>query len=637
MEHREEIFFQQKGALLELAELTAYAEEKFHIQEQHKWADFPGFSVLSDPDTGKWLALLMRQWDSDTGTELQRCDIKCGRQILSEMREPYLTLPFRMKGMKWAGVIFDRRTKPEVIFRLFDRAVYSEKQSSFTITLENAPAGPSILPADTRLPASGAPLSLPEENVPGQIRDMRRLYEYRSNSFAQKCRNFYRQGRFMENYEDNAPWSGTYRHYFPTYHDLNTRQLRGYFTWRTRLRKGDFQPAPASFAYLYLYELLNGIGTSSPEESLRKMQEFQAGFLDSGTGDPDIGKNLRRWMLEYAVLHGMPPSRAREYTNPAMMQRDAFLTALKEPETHTDEELFSALCAFAGRKLEQSPVIRKDRQRGAHLFAALWRTASGMYLQKGQSLFTACFGEQKTFPWHPLANAVYWEEHIHADTDYALNACRVYHCRGGFWLEERYDPLYFDRKRLQGLLREADRRFRRHLKTDHYLRENPGEAWAAPYAEAVLSAWMQEEARAARPAVSIDFSGLEQIRRDAGATRDSLLTESELGESFQREPEGQRPEAPVPEEEASGPPSDVSGLLDDLHRPILLALLRGESPEPYMQSHHLMPSVAADTINEAFFEETGDSILACDGQTLTLVEDYREDILKILGGKTDEG
>ena len=61
MEHREEIFFQQKGALLELAELTAYAEEKFHIQEQHKWADFPGFSVLSDPDTGKWLALLMRQ------------------------------------------------------------------------------------------------------------------------------------------------------------------------------------------------------------------------------------------------------------------------------------------------------------------------------------------------------------------------------------------------------------------------------------------------------------------------------------------------------------------------------------------------------------------------------------------------
>ena len=131
------------------------------------------------------------------------------------------------------------------------------------------------------------------------------------------------------------------------------------------------------------------------------MQEFQAGFLDSGTGDPDIGKNLRRWMLEYAVLHGMPPSRAREYTNPAMMQRDAFLTALKEPETHTDEELFSALCAFAGRKLEQSPVIRKDRQRGAHLFAALWRTASGCTCRKGSHFSLPALESRKPFPGIP--------------------------------------------------------------------------------------------------------------------------------------------------------------------------------------------------------------------------------------------
>ena len=89
---------------MELSELTAYAEEKFHIREQHKWAEFPGFSILADPNTGKWVALLMRQWDSDTGTEIQRCDIKCGQQSLSEISAPYLSLPFRMKGKKWVGV-----------------------------------------------------------------------------------------------------------------------------------------------------------------------------------------------------------------------------------------------------------------------------------------------------------------------------------------------------------------------------------------------------------------------------------------------------------------------------------------------------------------------------------------------------
>ena len=46
-----------------------------------------------------------------------------------------------------------------------------------------------------------------------------------------------------------------------------------------------------------------------------------------------------------------------------------------------------------------------------------------------------------------------------------------------------------------------------------------------------------------------------------------------------------------------------------------------------------MPSVITDRINEAFFDETGDTILECDGDTITIIEDYREDILQMLGGK----
>ena len=108
---------------MELSELAAYAKEKYHMSEEHKWASFPGFSVLADPDTGKWAALLMRQWDYETGSELQRCDIKCGRECLAEWKVPYLTKAFRMKGEKWVGVIFDGSTDQEVVFELFDRAV----------------------------------------------------------------------------------------------------------------------------------------------------------------------------------------------------------------------------------------------------------------------------------------------------------------------------------------------------------------------------------------------------------------------------------------------------------------------------------------------------------------------------------
>ena len=51
-----------------------------------------------------------------------------------------------------------------------------------------------------------------------------------------------------------------------------------------------------------------------------------------------------------------------------------------------------------------------------------------------------------------------------------------------------------------------------------------------------------------------------------------------------------------------------------------------------MKAAHLMPSVAADRINEALFDEIGDNVLECDGDAITVVEDYREDILQMLGG-----
>jgi len=58
--------------------------------------------------------------------------------------------------------------------------------------------------------------------------------------------------------------------------------------------------------------------------------------------------------------------------------------------------------------------------------------------------------------------------------------------------------------------------------------------------------------------------------------------------------------------------------------------LRGQAPERLLRERHLMPSVVADSLNEAFFDEIGDNVVECDGGTLSLVEDYREDIKQLL-------
>ena len=83
------------------------------------------------------------------------------------------------------------------------------------------------------------------------------------------------------------------------------------------------------------------------------------------------------------------------------------------------------------------------------------------------------------------------------------------------------------------------------------------------------------------------------------------------------------------EHPSAGPEHPPAGL-DPLHAQLLLELLSGKPVEETMKARRLMPSIVADTINEALFEEIGDNVLECDGSSVALVEDYREDILQLL-------
>jgi len=608
---------------MRIADLTAYAAEKYHVQEQHKWADFPGFSVLADPNTGKWVALLMRQWDTETGTEIERCDLKCGGDSLARFPRPYLSAPIRMRGSRWIGVAFGDSTESQVVFQLFDRAIASGAPYGYTVVLSPQRPKDSGAYRDTALPFAESSYRPAKEQLPERLREMRRLYTYGRESVEARARNFCRQAEFMRDYEDDFPWTGDFVCYFPTYHDLTTRQLRGYFTWRARLRRGDFQPIPTSAAYLYVYELLNGVGADSPEDGLQKLKEFERGYLDSGVGDPRMRANLRRWMLEYAVLRDLPPELARQAADPELLARDTALSMLRAPGEHTDDEVFSALCFFGGKKLESSPVLAADPTRGRRLFCAVWRAASA-YRWQGRDLFTLCFGEQKARPWYPLSNAVYREQTRPRDRDYALDDCRSFRCRNGVWRMEAFEKLSYDRARLQGFLHEADAHLRRYLKTGRYLRENAADAWAVPYIDAVIQAEKRELLEAARPKITIDLAGLEQIRRDAAATRDSLLTEEER-EAYEEIEAAAEPAADS--EQASGP-------LDRVQVQLLRTLLEGGDAAGILRDNHLMPSVAADRINEVLFEEIGDTVLLCEGDRLLLVDDYIEELEEMLGGTT---
>ena len=654
---------------MELADLTAYAKEKYGIVEERGYQYLPNCSVLAHPQSGTWIAFLMRQWDMETGTEIERCDIRCGLKYSILLDKPYLGSPFRMRGTDWLGVALDKGAEPDVVFKLFDKAVACNepsdlstvkrgsdlperavrgleadapgKSSGYTVVLDSPASHRQNDYQDVPLPFFNSSYKPEKPVVPERIREMRRMFKYGGREpLGVKAFRFHRQAVFMQDYEDDLLWHGDFFCYYATYRDLTINQLRGYFNWRAAVRRGEFHPIPTSAAFIYVSELFNGIGASSPEESLRKLKEFEVGYLDSGVGDRYMRSALRRSMMEFAIVRNLPLETVRQYADPDMLARDEALLALRSPTERSDDELFGALCHFAKKKLTSSPVLNIDGDRGKHLFCAIWRTAASKCRIKDESLFRSCFGQRRSYMWFPLSSIVYDWGGIPQDMDYTVNECRSYHCRSGAWEADCFENYDYDKDRFLSLIHAADLRLRRYLKTGRYLRDSENDAWALPYIDEVIHEDERLVAEASRPKITVDLSGLEQIRKDAIATRNSLLTEEERAEMKTDETTTEETAEDTTKAEsastlmdAPAPPSAVPPdlPLDAVQIQILRGLLRGESVRDIIKTNRLMPSMVADAINEAMFDEIGDTVLSCEDDALSLVDDYRDDIAQLLG------
>lgn len=86
---------------------------------------------------------------------------------------------------------------------------------------------------------------------------------------------------------------------------MTTGQLRGYFSWRTKLRRGVYERAPLSFAFVYMYELINGVGASSPLDAFIKLRTFAQEYAEI---DERVVPYAGRWLFDLAVYHGLDPS-----------------------------------------------------------------------------------------------------------------------------------------------------------------------------------------------------------------------------------------------------------------------------------------------------------------------------------------
>jgi len=589
-----------------------YAARHYGSHAEHLWTSAPNYAVLRRWDNGKWYGLIMDISNDKLGLPgLGRTDIlelKCAPERLPpEHAEPFICPAYHMKKGDWAAVRLDGSVPKDKVFELLDESYQLIAPQKVRPARETHPVyegtQPGAFYADEPIR-----LSAEQENrmTPKPYRQMRHLALKTALGYSSAADIFYRQAKLMADFEDDCPYDQPVRHYYPTYQSLSMPELRGYFTWRTQLRRGHLEKTSLSYAFLYVYELLHQIGSLTAEEGLDKLIDFYERYrlLDSG-----IQRYVKRWIVDYAVYNNLPATRIRDYID---YDFDEALLTLQNCHDVEDTALFTALSQLSSYRLDKSKAFRQYPDELMHIICSGYRKLDARYRKRYEHPYTQkLYGSPHTIRYFPFLRAVFHTNKRIETYEYRVSDLQVYTCQQNQWHLHRG---YLSAQRSQTLgtlIRTADRLVRESYQVGLPLK--PGTE--TPTMIRFLSEAIAEQKRQAAPKVEFDLSKLSGIRRSADAVGQKLMTEEE-----------RYTEEAAPIEKTPSVQAPSKTILSGHELRFMQLLLYGGSVQDYLNQNHLMTSVLAETVNEHLFDKFEDTVIEFDGDTPVVVEDYLDDL-----------
>ena len=365
---------------------------------------------------------------------------------------------------------------------------------------------------------------------------------------------FYEQARFMEDFEDEYEFEGDFFQYYPTYSSMTLRQLRGYFSWRTRVRRGEMPRAPLSFAFLYVYELLSGIGTTPGEEGYASLKAFRDAFV---ANDLDHGSSfspyMRRWMSDYVVYHNLDPSLIERqgeglstHVHTLLLAEQAKLAALGmtrregpelEGEVPSAAELTQALSACSSYQICGARLFKDNpsdvRIVCARVFEDLVRHCAK---RRKTDYVEGLFGGASTERYAMYSSAVFYDPEPHPDAEFAVSPTEHYRCTNNRWWKSTLCAVSARSSALGVVLHEIDVQLRAALDYPYPLKARACPAYVSKFIEKAIAGLLESKAAEAqrkaeeeRRRIKIDLSQLAEIRAAAAVTQEALLTDEERG------------------------------------------------------------------------------------------------------------
>lgn len=403
--------------------------------------------------------------------------------------------------------------------------------------------------------------------LPDQYRKMREISRWQDDPkggagrWLSKAELFYRQGLLMADFEDDCPYNGTFKSYFPTYNAMSDRQLRGYFTWRAQVRRGTVEETSTSFAFLYLYELICGIGIDDPLEGFNKIKAFWDVYR---AFEPGIDRFARVWLQDYAVFHGLDPKLLRDsktvmFDNALIELRRAARdlvpapapsgqtpkrrktsepTLPLPPDEVREERLMAAINALSTYNLSNSRLDRSHHRDLRHVACAVYVRMARYYdTHRKTDIVASLFGEETAMPYTMFASAVFFAPERHEDCEYRLDPIHIYRCQNGFWECMRIHGSRQKSSKLGEMMRACDQRLRLALDPTHPLKEEKVPKYLAKIIDDEIMAWLSWDAAHQPIKIDIDLSQLGNIRSAAAQTREALLIDEEREDDASAEAE----------------------------------------------------------------------------------------------------
>ena len=464
--------------------------------------------------------------------------------------------------------------------------------------------------------------------LPSSLRAARSLESGMPLHAQSRSALFVKQARLLASYEDDYVHEASVLHYFPTYQSLSDPELRGYFTWRAALRRGELQKTHMTYAFLYIYELLNRIGIETPEEGYRQLLDFRDRY---GALDDRILPYLNRWLSDYIVYNRLDPALLAD--SPEIRRHNAVAVFADIPGS-TDEQLLAALKVLAPGWLKRSKFYRENTADMNTVLLRVLRKFSDHYADGKRPMDEQFCGRRAVMPLRLFDGAVFYARPQRESFEYRPDASRIYRCKNGVWNVEQNLLTEGSVQRLEELVKAVDATMRPLWGSKHPIQKPPVLKWQSRIIEReilLLLEARQAEAAAKKAAeekkLRFDFSQLEAIRRDAAITRDKLMVDEETEE--ESVPEALPPAATV-EPEAS-PESDPPGPECPLPAPeyrLLRCLLYGGSLDWIRLEGHML-SVLTDSINDLLFETFSDTVLTSE-EPPELIEDYIDELKEMV-------